>query len=177
MVPKGKNAIVIGVSECRTSKDRDSYLVTYALGSCIGLAAYDPGSGVGGLLHFQLPDSTMDREMAESHPAMFADTGLQLLLSKLTRLGGDPKRTLIRIAGGAQMIGGPKIHGLRGSLMPGEGTGVGKQNYLAIRKLLWRHGLMLEGEAVGGGQGRTLGLTIGTGEFWVTSPEPGSIAV
>jgi chemotaxis protein CheD len=118
----------------------------------------------------------MDRELAESHPAMFADTGLQLLLSKMTRLGADPKRALIRIAGGAAIIGGQRLGG-QGIPMPGDGTGVGKQNYLAIRKLLWRHGLMLEGEAVGGGQGRTLGLTLGTGEFWVTSPEPGSIAV
>ncbi len=177
MIPKGKNAIVVGVSECRTSKDRDSYLVTYALGSCIGLVAYDPKSGVGGLLHFQLPDSGLDREMAESHPAMFADTGLQLLITKMTRLGADPKRTMIRIAGGAQMIGGPKFAGLQRQTLPSEGTGVGKQNYLVIRKLLWRHGLMLEGEAVGGGQGRTLGLTIGTGEFWVTSPEPGAMAM
>ena len=176
MVPKGRNAIVIGVSECRTSRDRDSYLVTYALGSCIGVAIYDRNSGVGGLLHFQLPDSSMDRELAESHPSMFADTGLQLLLSKITRLGGDPKRSLVRIAGGAAIIGSQRLGG-QGSPLPGEGTGVGKQNYLAIRKLLWRHGLMLEGEAVGGGQGRTLGLTLGTGEFWVTSPEPGSIAV
>lgn len=176
MVPKGKTAIVIGVSECRTSRDRDSYLVTYALGSCIGVAAYDQNSGVGGLLHFQLPDSSMDRELAESHPAMFADTGLQLLVSKITRLGGDPKRALIRIAGGAAIIGGQRLGG-PGVAPPGDGTGVGKQNYLAIRKLLWRHGLMLEGEAVGGGQGRTFGLTLGTGEFWVTSTEPGSIAV
>jgi chemotaxis protein CheD len=139
------------------------------------VAAYDRNSGVGGLLHFQLPDSSMDRELAESHPAMFADTGLQLLVSKMTRLGGDPKRALIRIAGGAAIIGGPRIAGPGAA--PSEGTGVGKQNYLAIRKLLWRHGLMLEGEAVGGGQGRTLGLTLGTGEFWVTSTEPGAIAV
>ena len=53
--------LVVGVGDCKVSADPQSELVTYALGSCIAVSIWDPVSKVGGLLHFMLPDSAVDR--------------------------------------------------------------------------------------------------------------------
>jgi chemotaxis protein CheD len=152
---------VVGISDMRCSGERNGQLVTYALGSCIAVGAYDPVAGVGGLLHFMLPDSRQDAERAKAQPAMYADTGIPLLLRSLERMGGDRKRLRVRLAGGAQI------------LHDNAQLAVGKRNYMAARKLLWQLGVMVEMEAVGGTTSRNLGLDLGTGEFWLRTPPPG----
>ena len=147
--------IVVGISECRCSADKEASIVTYALGSCIGVGAFDPGSGVGGLLHFLLPDSRQDPARAEAQPASYADTGIPHLIRAMERMGADRRRIRVRLAGGAQI------------LTDSAQLAVGKRNYLAARKLLWQMGVMVEMEAVGGTVSRNLGITVGTGEFWV----------
>ena len=52
---------VIGVAGMKISHSRDDILVTYALGSCLGIAIYDPVTCVGGLLHAMLPLSEIDQ--------------------------------------------------------------------------------------------------------------------
>lgn len=147
--------IVVGISECRCSADKDASIVTYALGSCIGVGAFDPVSGVAGLLHFLLPDSRQDPARAEAQPASYADTGIPLLIRSMERMGADRRRIRVRLAGGAQI------------LTDSAKLAVGKRNYLAARKLLWQMGVMVEMEAVGGTVSRNLGVTVGMGEFWV----------
>ena len=48
------------------------------LGSCVGVALYDPVTKVSGLLHCMLPDSTQIRN--NSNVAKFADTGIDELI-------------------------------------------------------------------------------------------------
>ena len=77
--------IVVTVSDARVSADPADVLVTYSLGSCIAVAAYDPVARCGGLLHYQLPTSTLDAGRARENPCMFADTGMARLLDGLAR--------------------------------------------------------------------------------------------
>lgn len=149
------SAIVVSVADCRCSSDPAQSLITYALGSCIAVGIYDPLVKAGGMLHFMLPDSAADRVKAGKNPAMFGDTGIAQLVDRMKRMGGDPRRFKIRIAGGAQMLEREDMFH------------IGKRNYLAARKSLWKLGLMLEMEAVGGNQSRNLGLDLANGEFWV----------
>ena len=58
--------IVVGIADMKCSNNLDDILITYALGSCIGIAIYDPSVKVGGLLHYMLPDSNLDKEKAEA---------------------------------------------------------------------------------------------------------------
>ena len=44
---------------------------------------------------------------------------------------------------------------------------IGKRNYLAMRRILWKAGMLLHGEAVGGVSSRTMRLEIGTGRLWL----------
>ena len=152
--------IVVGISDCQCTADREARIVTYALGSCIAVGAHDPVSGVGGLLHFLLPDSRQDAARAQEKPATYADTGIPLLLRTMERMGADRKRMRVRLAGGAHL------------LSDGAQLAVGKRNYMAARKLLWQLGVMVEMEAVGGTVSRNLGLEVGSGEFWVQTRGP-----
>ena len=75
--------VVIGVGDMAVSNNTQVTLSTYALGSCIGVVAYDPVVKVGGILHMMLPDSSISPEKAVQQPAMFADTGLPLFFRAL----------------------------------------------------------------------------------------------
>jgi chemotaxis protein CheD len=147
--------IVIGVSDCQVSGQPDSVLVTYALGSCIAISACDPQSKVGGLLHFMLPESSLDAAKARQNPSMFGDSGIQLLIQMLKQKGLNPRRCTWTVTGGAQVL-------------DGQGTfQIGKRNYLAAKKLLWKEGLLISGEAVGGEVSRTVRLELDSGKFWI----------
>ena len=146
-----KTKIIVHVSDARVSRDPSDTLVTYSLGSCIGVCLYDATVHVGGMLHYQLPDSKMHPERAAEKPFMFADTGLKRLVKKLEALGANRKLLHVKIAGGAAMNNGPK------------GFDIGKRNCLAIRKLLWKYGVFLDAEEVGGFSPRNLYLDIEDG--------------
>ncbi len=148
-------AITVGISDCKTSKDRDSTLVTYALGSCIGVGAFDPVTSVGGLLHVLLPESSLDAQKAAKNPCMFADTGIPVLLERCLRLGAPKSRLRIWLAGGA-------------AIMDPRGVfNIGKQNQMAVRKALWKAGLLTLSEDLGGQGSRTVRLDMRTGTFWI----------
>ena len=96
--------LTVGVGDCRVSADLDCELVTYALGSCIAVAIYDPEARVAGLLHFMLPDSTLSHAKANRNPYIFADTGIPLLFRRAYEYGAERRRLVIRLVGGAQVL-------------------------------------------------------------------------
>jgi chemotaxis protein CheD len=147
--------IVVGVADCQVSNNPDGVLATFALGSCIAIAIHDPVAGIGGLLHFMLPESSIDRGKAQANPFMFADTGIPLLFRGSFERGADRKRLVVHMAGGAQMVDDGGVFN------------IGKRNYLAAKKLLWKNGIMIQGEAVGGSTSRTVRLEVSSGRFWM----------
>ncbi len=148
------STLVVGISDCKMSGDPDAVLTTYALGSCIAVAVYDPVARIAGLLHYMLPESSIEPAKAAQNPYMFADTGIPDLLRRLREAGGS-RRMAVRIAGGAQMISGSDLFQ------------IGRRNYLAAKKLLWKEGLMIAGECVGGEVSRTVRMEVSTGRTWV----------
>ncbi|HUI80614.1 MAG TPA: chemotaxis protein CheD [Bryobacteraceae bacterium] len=145
--------IVVGMADCRTAANPESVLVTYALGSCIGLTMYDPVAGIGGLLHFMLPDSNLDPARSRQNPHMFADTGIAWLLEKLLAQGASKRRLIACAAGAAQILDDKGVFE------------IGTRNYMATRRLLWKHGMLLQREAIGGTNFRTISLEIATGRL------------
>ena len=61
-----KKTLVIGVADMAASNDPGAELVTYSLGSCLGISVYDPVKRAGGILHVMLPSSAIDTEKARS---------------------------------------------------------------------------------------------------------------
>ncbi len=145
--------IVVGMADCRIGHISGQVLTTFALGSCIGLVVYDGNVQVGGLLHFMLPDSTIDPERARANPSMFADTGIPLLLKQVFEKGATRRNLRVHAVGGAQMMDQERVFE------------IGKRNYLAARKILWKAGLLLTGEAVGGFNSRTVRLEVSSGRI------------
>jgi len=84
-----KARIIVGVSDARVSNKQTDVIATYSLGSCIGVCLYDPATHIGGMLHYQLPDSKQDPERAKTKPLMFADTGMKILVEKLVSMGAN----------------------------------------------------------------------------------------
>lgn len=147
--------IVVGISDCRVSGDTECCLITYGLGSCIAVVVYEPVRKVGGMLHYMLPDSSLDMSKAASNPFIFADTGIPLLFERFRALGADPKHLAVALAGGAQVLD------------PGNLFGIGRRNYLAAKKALWKIGAFIGTEAIGGDLSRTVRLDIATGRSWL----------
>src|SRR5688572_666718 len=96
--------VVIGVGDMAVSNNAQVTLSTYALGSCIGVVAYDPIAKVGGILHMMLPDSSIAPDKAELQPAMFADTGLPLFFRALKGMKAEPVRIRLFVTGGACVL-------------------------------------------------------------------------
>lgn len=131
-------------------------LVTHSLGSCLGVAIYDPVARVGGLLHAMLPDSSLNPKRARKNPEAFVDTGLPRLFKAAYALGAEKRRIKVVIAGGAQVVRGAGVFG------------IGKRNYAAARKMLWRNNVLVHAEDVGGSISRTVYLSVGAGEVRLT---------
>ncbi|RZB34957.1 MAG: chemotaxis protein CheD [Desulfobacteraceae bacterium Eth-SRB1] len=147
--------IIVGIADLRISQNIDDALITYALGSCIGIAVYDPGVRVGGLLHFMLPDSSLDLNKARQTPAMFADTGIPFLFKSCYRLGAKKKRMVVKIAGGANILDNSNYFR------------IGQRNITALRKIFWKNNVLIDGDDTGKSHNRTVQLNIFSGNVVV----------
>ncbi|MBI1839716.1 MAG: chemotaxis protein CheD [Verrucomicrobia bacterium] len=144
--------LIVGVADLAVSSNPNVVIITYSLGSCLGVTIYDPVTKVGGLLHAMLPDSAIDPAKAASQAAMFIDTGIPALFRAAYQLKADKHRVQICLAGAAQVMDGSGFFS------------IGKRNYEMLMKLLGQHGLVVRAEQVGGLVSRTISLNIKTGE-------------
>ncbi|MBI3993012.1 MAG: chemotaxis protein CheD [Candidatus Lambdaproteobacteria bacterium] len=149
--------IAVGVSDMKVSADPHSYLVTYSLGSCIGVVMHDPASRVAGLLHFQLPDSKGHEQRAANNPHMFADTGIPLLFSQMQAQGARRERLVLGMFGGASMLDDQKLFK------------IGIKNTRAAKKILWQNCVSVKHEDVGGSVSRTISVEVATGRVTLKS--------
>jgi chemotaxis protein CheD len=114
---------------------------------------------VAGMLHFLLPESSINRTRAETQPATFADTGIPLLFQEAYRLGLTKARAIVRLVGGAEVQADQPLGMFN----------VGMRNVLAARSVLWKNGVLVKGELVGGTTARTVRLWADGGRVRVTS--------
>ncbi len=147
----------VDIADLAVVKDPATLLITHSLGSCIGVSIWDPVSHVGGLLHYMLPDSKISPAKAASNPAMFCDTGVPKLFRSAYELGAAKARLIVKVAGGSQLLDD------KGAF------NIGKRNYLALRKIFWKNGIMIRAEDVGGSVSRTMKLAIGSGDVSIKS--------
>ncbi|AKU07296.1 MULTISPECIES: chemotaxis protein CheD [Haloferax] len=151
--------IKVGIADYAVSGD-ESTLTTSGLGSCIGVALYDPETGVSGLAHAMLPEADDGSE-----PAKFVDTGIELLLSEMRAAGADIDRVVAKIAGGSTMF----------DFTSADGDGsIGDRNVAATRTTLDGFGIDVVAEDVGGSHGRSLELDSQTGDLRVRSAKSGN---
>jgi chemotaxis protein CheD len=156
MPTTGKN-VTVDISDAKVSADPVDVLVTYSLGSCIGVSLYDPVAKIGGMLHCLLPEFTGSANDS-GNCFKFADTGVKRLLEKIISMGAVKRRLQVKIAGGAKRLKGVS-----------DRFDIGKRNYLAVRKILWKNAMMIKAEDVGGTIPRTMYLDIADGGVMIRS--------
>ena len=145
----------VGIAELKVSQGGTEILTAPNLGSCLGVIAYDPKTKNGGMVHCLLPLSQGDPEKAKNNPCMFVDTGVALLLQQVLKLGSQKKDLIIIVAGGSNINDEQNVFE------------IGKRNYTALRKILWKNNLLIKSELVGGSASRTLTLDVGNGAVWL----------
>ena len=133
-------------------------ITTLGLGSCVGIAIRDPITKIGGLAHIMLPDSTQIKE--NSNIPKFADTGINSLVEKIVQAGGNRKRLVAKLAGGAQMFAFQNKSAL---------IRVGERNVDASKEVLKRLDIPIIAEDTGENYGRTVIFYPETGEFVIKS--------
>ncbi|HYD00032.1 MAG TPA: chemotaxis protein CheD [Phycisphaerales bacterium] len=143
--------ITVGIADAALTADPEATLITYALGSCIGVTIFDPVARVGGMLHFMLPQSTLNPTKAVKAPCMFADSGVPLLFTRAYELGAKKERLIVCAAGGAEILAD-------------EGHfKIGSRNRTMLRKLFWKNSVLLAAEDTGGTHSRTMTLRMSDG--------------
>ena len=147
--------LIVGISDIKVSNNAGDVIVTYALGSCIGIVVFDPIAKVGGMLHYMLPESSLDQNKARENPEMFADTGIPLLFKSCYKLGADKKRMVVKAAGGASILDDTNFFR------------IGQKNIMAMRKIFWKNNVMIDKEDIGLNYNRTVRLEISTGKVFV----------
>ncbi|MFN7945232.1 MAG: chemotaxis protein CheD [Blastocatellia bacterium] len=142
---------LVGMGDMAVSSDPQARLITCALGSCLGIAIYDPVARVGGLLHVMLPDSGIESG-STNLPYRYVNTGVPLLFRACYELGAARERLIVKVAGGAS--------GHQGA---GDYFQIGKRNFAALRQLLDKNQMPIHAAEIGGSDSRTMMLEIGSG--------------
>ena len=148
--------LIVGIADMKMARE-SGMLITYALGSCVGICLYDPLIKLAALIHVMLP---LNMETNRKSPMKYADTGIRETLRKMEEQGGARKRIVAKLAGGARMFdvaGG-------GSL-----GNIGQRNIESAHMVLRREGIRLLREDVGGTTARTLLFDAASGQACVRS--------
>lgn len=144
-----ESKITIGIADMKMAQT-SGMLITYALGSCVGICLYDQKIKLGALVHIMLP---LNMEPGRKNTMKYADTGIRETLKMMEAQGASRSRITAKIAGGAKMF---EIKG--GSL-----SNIGQRNIESVHNTLKREGIKLLQEDVGGTVARTLLFDVGTG--------------
>ena len=150
--------VKVGIAEYEVTTE-DATLTTSGLGSCLGVALYDPEAGVAGLVHVMLPSAD---GVEDPNVAKYADTGIETLLLEMERVGADRDRVRAKVAGGSDMLDFSE-----------NGSGIGVRNMQQVEATLEEFGVPLVSQDVGGDHGRSLRLDGASGDLTVKSANDG----
>ena len=154
--------ITVGISDLNIARAPD-ILITYALGSCIGICLYDASQKLAGLSHIMLPSAAQAPNVA-NQPYKFADTAIELLILKMEAAGARRVLLKAKIAGGAQMFAGLSNSSI---------ANIGQRNAQAVKMELLRQRIPIIAEDTGKDYGRTLLLSAEDGSMTIKSATKG----
>ena len=143
--------IMVGIGELGVTCTPGGKLKTMALGSCVAVVMISPKTHCIGLAHIALPDSEINPEKVNNHPAYFANTGIPALIEALSGINKiNGKRYVVKLVGGAKVMD------------ENNKFNIGKRNVLAIKKQLWKCGMGAIAEDIGGTISRTVEVDVDT---------------
>jgi len=147
----------VGIGEYVVSNNQADIIKTYALGSCVAVIMYDDAKKVAGMIHIALPDSKVNPKKAETRPGFFADTGLPIFIKEMKQKGATRNTSWIKLAGGSNIMDESNTFD------------IGRRNAIAVKRYLWKNGLGVIKEDIGGNISRTVSITVSTGEVLISN--------
>jgi len=152
---KTKLELVVSISDMRVTARPRHVLVTHSLGSCLGLAVFDPVVKVAGLIHCLLP--VMPKNKHSNNPYMFVNTGIPAMIKSMFNLKAKKNDLIIKAAGCGRMMN------------VSNSFDTGANNFEALRRLLEINELRLAASDIGGTVPRTMRLYADTGAVVISS--------
>lgn len=140
---------IVTIADMKIAKD-SGILITYALGSCVGVCLYDREIKLGAMLHIMLPENPKD----SINHLRYADTGISHTIQKMVNLGADKKRIVGKIAGGAKMFD------ISDKCIIGN---IGLRNVEKTKEILRAEGIVILAEETGEAHARTMYFDVNTG--------------
>lgn len=153
-------ALVVGISDLKIATPPDT-LITYALGSCVGICLLDAAVHVAGMSHIMLPTSTL--APGDKNVFKFADTAIPDLVKRMEMKGANRTRMKAKIAGGAQMFE------IQGTAAGGTTWNIGQRNVNAVVEMLGKLRIPIIARDVLENYGRTVSFDPVTGTMTVKS--------
>lgn len=153
------NIITVGIGEGKIVFKNDT-LVTYALGSCVGVCLYETGLKIAGMVHILLP--CQQQAIQQNNPYKFADSGILKLIECMELYGAKRRRVIAKIAGGAEMFCSEETK-----------TGIGNRNIVAVKNTLRLLRIPIVAEHVGSNYGRSIWFSCEDGSLKVKTVNKG----
>ena len=153
--------IVVGIAEIKMGAKRDE-LITYALGSCVGICMYDDKLKIGGLLHAMLPDAFANEQSIDLNHERYVNTGIQSLFSMICAHGAKIRNLKVKLIGGANMFGFD---------FTDKDMDIGTQNVIQSKRILAGMGIPVVAQMTGGTVGRTIRLEIESAKVYVSATD------
>lgn len=150
------DTVTVGIADLNAVKAPDT-LVTYALGSCVGVCLYDREKKIAGLAHIMLPHSSEAIQNIDNK-RRYADTGIAELIKLMTSMGASVQAMTAKIAGGAKMFS-----------TSSSVFNIGERNIASVKEILAGYGIRIAAEETGLDFGRTVFFHGDTGIMEVRS--------
>lgn len=147
--------LIVGIAEGKVAVG-SQVLVSYALGSCVGICLYDRQARIAGMAHVILPGR--DFSANKSNPYKFADEGVRELVQEMERRGARASGLVAKIAGGARMFETTK-----------NTMDIGERNVEAVKRSLARAGIRLMAQDTGKNYGRTIYFYAESGKLKIST--------
>lgn len=144
------NKHIVGIADMKIAR-AEGILITYALGSCVGVCLYDPITKLGGMVHIMLPEAL---STGSQNVFKYADTGIRETIRKMEVFGAKKERMVCKIAGGAKMF---EVQ------MTGPLGNIGERNVVSVKEILRAERIKLLKEDTGSNHARTLSFDVSTG--------------
>jgi chemotaxis protein CheD len=148
------NTVNVGLGEYAISKNPEDVLVSFGLGSCVGISLYDPIHKVAGMLHAVLPENNG----SDKTSTKFVNSGVPILVELMVKAGASRNHLILRMAGGSNMLTATPL---------GKTFDIGTRNVSAAREIFKQMNMRIQGEDVGGNIGRTVRLYAENGRMTV----------
>ncbi len=149
-----KIRITVGISDMQITRKPGAMIITHSLGSCLGLSAWDPSAGVGGLIHCLLPKSS---SQDVKNPYMYVNVGVPMMIRKMVSMGCTKGGLIFKAAGCGRML-----H-IKNQF------DTGAHNLAMLEALFSKNGVSIAAKDVGGAIPRTMSLHMDTGKVVISS--------